>query len=132
MKPSIFTKIINGDIPCHKVYEDDVALAFMDIAPITPGMVVVVPKQQIPNLEDIADAQFQQLMLVVKKMMRALKKSFPGNSKIAVKVEGMDVADHAHVVLFPINSAADFNATPSTNVHQEELSTHAKLIRSNL
>jgi histidine triad (HIT) family protein len=111
MEPSIFSKIISGDIPCHKVYEDVHTFAFMDIKPIQPGMVVVVSKEQIDNFEDLPDDLFCAVMLTSKKIMHALRKTFPEKKKIAVKIEGLEVA-HAHTTVLPIDSGDDFAAKP--------------------
>lgn len=132
MQPSIFTKIINGDIPCHKVYEDELTFAFMDIYPIQPGMVVVVSKEQIDNFEDLPDEIYCAVMLTSKKIMHSLRKVFPANKKIAVKIEGLDVP-HAHATVFPIDSGEDFRADPPYgDPNHVELEQIAEKIRSNL
>lgn len=112
MEDSVFTKIIKGEIPCHKVHEDDLTIAFMDISPVQPGMVLVVPKSQVDNFEDLEDEHYSALWATVKQVARSLRANFPDKKKIAVQVEGLDVA-HAHVKLFPIDNAADFRALPS-------------------
>ena len=130
MEPSVFTRIINGEIPCHKVFEDELTIAFMDINPIQPGMVVVVAKQQIDNFEDLPDDLFCAVMLKTKKVMKALRKTFPDKKKIAVKIEGLDVP-HAHATVFPIDSGSDFTASPpSGDPNHEELAQLAEKIRS--
>jgi histidine triad (HIT) family protein len=132
MELSIFSKIINGDIPCYKVYEDEHTLAFMDIKPIQPGMVVVISKVQIDNFEDLPDDLFCAVMLTTKKVMHALRNTFPEKKKIAVKIEGLEVA-HAHTTVFPIDSADDFTAKPSAEgADHEQLSEVAEKIRSQL
>src|SRR5688572_12909047 len=68
MVDSVFTKIINGDIPSHKVYEDELVLAFMDINPVQPGMILVIPKKQIDHFTDLPDEDYQAVMAAVKKI----------------------------------------------------------------
>jgi histidine triad (HIT) family protein len=111
MQPTIFTKIINGEIPCHKVYEDDFTLAFMDIHPVQPGMVLVVTKVQIDSYLDLDDATYDALWRAVRFVGRKMVKLYPNKKKIAVQVEGLDVA-HVHVKLLPINTGAEFRAKP--------------------
>ena len=106
---TVFTKIIKGDLPSCKIYEDDRTMAFMDIAPIQPGMVVVVTKNQIDNIEDLPDEDYQALWFAVKKIIHQLRVVFPDKKKIGIQVEGFDVP-HAHVKLFPVNSGYEFRA----------------------
>ncbi len=132
MEPSIFTRIIQGEIPCHKVYEDDETMVFMDIHPIQTGMVVVIPKEQIDNFEDLPDELLTSVMKTTKKVMVALRKTFPNKAKIAIHVEGLDVP-HAHVVVYPIDSGDEFRAKPDdSEPNHEMLSQLAEKIRSNL
>ena len=77
MEESNFTKIIKGELPCHKVYEDDFAVAFMDIHPIQPGHVLVVPKSQVGSVWELSDDDYQALMTAVKKVGQKLKEAFP-------------------------------------------------------
>jgi len=111
MQDSIFTKIIRGEIPSHKVYEDDWTFAFLDIHPVQPGHLLVVPKQQIDHLWDLDDATYQHLMAIVKKLAVHLQQTM-GTERVAMQVVGVDVP-HAHVHLIPINSAADYRTKPS-------------------
>ncbi len=102
-EPSIFTKIINGEIPCHKVYEDDKTFAFLDIHPVQPGQVLVVPKKQIPFVWDLDDENYVALMSAVKKVGTKLREVFPEKDRVGVMIEGLDVADHVHVKVFPFS-----------------------------
>ncbi len=111
MQDSLFTKIINGEIPCHKVYEDEKTFAFMDIHPIQPGHVLVVTKTQIPNFYELTDDDYQALMTTVKKVAERLKREFPDKKRIAAIIEGLDV-DHVHVKLFPINTGEELRTLP--------------------
>lgn len=112
MHDSVFTKIIKGEIPSHKVYEDEKTLAFMDINPIQPGMVLVIPKVQIDHFMDLEDADYQALMATVKQVARKMREEFP-DKRVAVQIEGLDVP-HAHVKMFPFTTADEFRALPST------------------
>lgn len=95
---SIFTKIINGEIPCYKIYEDDHTLAFLDIHPDTPGHTLVIPKVEIDKIYDLGDADYQALMASVKKISRHMEQAL--GARILWKVVGTDVP-HAHVHLTP-------------------------------
>lgn len=111
-EPSIFTKIINGEIPCHKVYEDEQSLAFMDIHPIQPGQVLVVPKKQVPSIWELEEADYQALMTTVQKVGQRLRGLYTDAARIGVMIEGLDVADHAHVKVFPFSNAQEFRHAP--------------------
>ncbi len=108
---SVFTRIIKGEISGHKVYEDNKVLAIMDINPIQPGMVLVVPKKQIDHFMELPDDDYQVLMAVVKKIALKMREVFP-HKRVAVQIEGLDVP-HAHVKVFPFASAGEFRAIPS-------------------
>lgn len=111
MPDSIFTKIIKGEIPCHKVYEDDLTLAFLDIHPITPGHTLVISKKQIEFVWDLSDEDYQAVMATAKKVANRLQQVFTDKSRVALLVEGLDVA-HAHLKVFPFNSDAEFHNSP--------------------
>ncbi len=111
MQDSIFTKIIKGEIPSHKVYEDDQTIAFMDINPVQPGMVLVVSKRQVENFYELNDAEYQALMLSVKRVAERLKEVFPDKKRIAVQIEGLEVP-HVHVKVFPFDTPEEFHAQP--------------------
>jgi histidine triad (HIT) family protein len=132
MEKSVFSKIIAGEIPCHKVYEDSLTFAFMDIAPIQPGMVVLVVKQQIDQFEDIPELEAKAWIAAAQKIMKAMKRAFPTANRIGVRIEGFDVP-HAHAVLVPLVSPADFNAAPPKNgPDHDQLAQLAKKIRNEL
>jgi histidine triad (HIT) family protein len=111
MEDSVFTKIIKGEIPCHKVYEDDKTFAFLDIRPIQPGQVVIVPKKQIEFVWDLEDEDYIALMTAAKRVARRLHEAFPDKSRVAMHIEGLDVA-HAHLKVFPFNTDAEFHNHP--------------------
>lgn len=132
MEPSIFTRIINGEIPCHKVYEDDKTLAFMDIHPVQLGMVLVIPKEQIANVEDLPKDLYLAVMATVYKIIQAQRSVFPDKLKIAIQVEGFDV-QHMHVKLFPINNPQEFHASATTSEpNHDELEKIAEKLRKAL
>ncbi len=107
MEASIFTKIIRGEIPAHKVYEDAQTFAFLDIYPAQPGHTLVVPKKQVDRLEDLAHEDYQALMATVQKVMARQIEVLGLEYRACLKVEGFDVP-HAHVHVIPCRVAADF------------------------
>lgn len=107
MQQSIFTRIINGDIPAHKVYEDDKTLAFLDIHPAQPGHLLVVPKVQVDRLEDLLAEDYAALYTTVKKVMQRVVAVFGPEYRACLKLEGFDVP-HAHIHVIPCRTAADF------------------------
>jgi histidine triad (HIT) family protein len=113
MEESIFTKIIKGEIPCHKVYEDERTLAFLDIHPVQTGQVVVVPKVQRNFIWDLDHEDYLALMHTVQKTGQRLREIFTDKSRIGVMVEGMQTTDHAHVVLMPFNTSEEFRGEPN-------------------
>lgn len=104
---SIFSKIVNGEIPCYKVAEDDRYLAFLDIFPLVVGHVLVIPKAETDYLFDLDDLDYGGLMLFSKRIAIAIKKAIPCK-KIGVAVLGLEVP-HAHIHLVPLNSESDIN-----------------------
>lgn len=97
---SVFAKIINGEIPCYKIYEDDKTLAFLDINPETKGHTLVVPKKEVDKIYDLEDEDFDALMHTVKKLSHHLEAKL--GKRIVWKVVGTDVP-HAHVHLMPLD-----------------------------
>ena len=96
--PSIFTQIINGEIPSYKIYEDDKTFAFLDIHPESKGHTLVVPKKEVDKIYDLPDADYQALMATVKKLSQHMEKQL--GARTLWKVIGTDVP-HAHVHLMP-------------------------------
>lgn len=101
MKDSIFTKIIKGEIPCHKVYEDDKTIVFLDIYPSSAGHMLVVPKKQIEFVWDLDDEDYEAVMKTSKKMARRAREVM-GVKYVGIKVIGTDVP-HAHVHVIPFD-----------------------------
>jgi histidine triad (HIT) family protein len=112
MTESIFTKIINGTIPCYKVYEDDQTLAILDIYPIQPGQVLVFPKAQVGFVWQLEPDDYRALMDSVQKIGQRLQVVFPDKARIGVIIEGLDITDHAHVKVFPFDDDQEFRAIP--------------------
>ncbi|HET8884034.1 MAG TPA: HIT domain-containing protein [Candidatus Saccharimonadales bacterium] len=112
MEDSIFTKIINGEIPCHKIYEDDTVFAFLDIHPINSGHTLVIPKQQVEFLWDLDDATYQHVMAVAKKLALHMRATL-NVSYVGVQVVGVDVP-HTHVHLIPFNDVSEYHNVPDS------------------
>jgi histidine triad (HIT) family protein len=104
---SIFSKIVNGEIPAHKVAEDERFLAFLDINPLAKGHTLVIPKQEVDYLFDLNDELYADYFVFAKKVAVATKKVIPCE-KVGVAVVGLEVA-HAHIHLIPINDIYDID-----------------------
>ncbi len=104
---TIFSKIINGEIPCYKVAESNRFIAFLDIRPMARGHTLVVPKLEVDYLFDLEDDLIADMMVFAKKVAIAIKKVIPCN-RVGVAVLGMEVP-HAHLHLVPINKESDLN-----------------------
>lgn len=117
-EPTIFTKIINGEIPCHKVYEDDKTFAFLDIHPIQPGQTLVVPKTEVAFAWDLDDETYQALMATAKKVANRLKEVFPDKARVGMHIEGLDV-DHAHLKVFPFDTHEEFVYHPDMSAEPD-------------
>ena len=104
---TLFTKIVNGEIPCYKVAESDDFLAFLDIQPLTKGHVLVVPKVEVDYIFDIEDDLLGKMMIFSKQVARKIKLAYPCE-KVGITVIGLEVP-HAHIHLVPINSLVDMN-----------------------
>ena len=124
MADSIFTKIIKGEIPAYKIYEDDKTLAFLDIRPVQPGHTLVIPKKQIDHLWDLPDEDYQAVMAACKKVALHLRQEL-GVARVGVKVMGEEVP-HAHVQLIPFDTIAQYNARPNDKPDQNGMAELAK------
>ena len=100
--PSVFTKIINKEIPCYKIYEDDKTIAFLDINPESKGHTLVVPKNEVDKIYDLPDEDYEALMKTVKKLSQNMEEKL--GTRTLWKVIGTDVP-HAHVHLLPYDEA---------------------------
>ena len=99
---SIFSKIISGEIPSHKIYEDQLTFAFLDINPVQEGHVLVVPKVEVDNLFDLDEQNYQAVMNTVKKVAQRIQTVIKPR-RVGIHVEGFDIP-HAHVHVIPINN----------------------------
>lgn len=116
---SIFTRIINGEIPCYKIAEDDNYFAFLDINPLAKGHTLVVPKKEVDYLFDVDDATLAEMMVFAKKVARAIDKAIPCK-RVGVAVLGLEVP-HAHIHLVPINGGFDIEfSKPKLKLTPEE------------
>ena len=106
--PSIFTKIIQGEIPCYKIYEDDKTFAFLDIHPESKGHVLVIPKNEVDKIYDLPDEDYKALMSTVKKLSTHMEKVL--GQRTLWKVVGTDVP-HAHVHLMPLDETWQYGRT---------------------
>lgn len=127
---SIFTKIVNGEIPSYKVAEDDNFLAFLDVNPNAEGHTLCIPKQEIDKLFDLDDPLYLGLMQFSKKVAIALEKTVPCK-RIGMSVIGLEVP-HAHVHLIPINEMEDIRFQKKITLSQEEFAALALKIQGNL
>ena len=121
---SIFTKIINGEIPAHKVAETSEFLAFLDISPLREGHVLVIPKKEVDYIFDIEDELYVSMMIFAKIVAGGIKKAIPCN-RVGVAVVGLEVP-HAHIHLIPIDKISDMDfGKKKLNPTTEELSATA-------
>jgi histidine triad (HIT) family protein len=128
---TIFTKIIKGEIPCHKIAEDERFLAFLDINPTAEGHTLVIPKVEIDYLFNLDDETYTGLMLFAKRLAPAIAKAVPC-LRIGVAVIGLEVP-HTHIHLVPLNTMSDINfSKPKLKPSQEELVQVAERIKKNL
>ena len=128
MPDSIFTKIIKGEIPCYKIAEDDLFIAFLDVFPIKKGHTLVVPKVQIDYLFDLNDSLLSDLMLFAKKVALKMERAIPCE-RIGVAVIGLEVP-HAHIHLVPLDTVGDIDfGQPKLQLSTEEMAEIADSIR---
>lgn len=126
---TIFSKIISGEIPCHKIAENDDFLAFLDIMPLRKGHALVIPKKETDYIFDMDDAELAAMMIFAKSVSHKIKKVFPCR-KIGVTVIGLEVP-HAHIHLIPINGIADMNfSQEKLSLSQDELAQIAQDIQN--
>jgi len=124
---SVFSKIIDGEIPCFKVAENESFLAFLDINPLQKGHVLVIPKVEVDYLFDLEDDILANLMIFSKNVAKKIKKVFPCD-KVGLTVIGLEVP-HAHVHLVPMNKMNDMNfSNHKLDLSSDELRSIAELI----
>lgn len=115
---SIFTKIINGEIPCYKVAEDDCFIAFLDINPNAKGHTLCVPKEEVNKIFDLSEETYMALMKFSRKVAHALEKVVPCN-RIGMSVIGLEVP-HVHVHLIPLNEMKEMTFSHKVKLTHEE------------
>ncbi|MBI5914864.1 MAG: HIT family protein [Bacteroidetes bacterium] len=127
---SIFTKIVNGEIPCHKVAESEEFLAFLDISPVARGHTLVIPKKEVDYLFDVDDNTLAGLMVFAKKVAKALDATIECK-RVGVMVVGTEVP-HAHVHLIPFQRESQVSVTsPKLKFSNEEMAEIASALRAN-
>ena len=127
---SIFTKIVNGEIPCYKIAEDANFLAFLDVNPNAKGHILCIPKQEIDQLFEIDDELYLGLMQFSKKIANALQKTVPCK-RIGMAAIGLEVP-HAHIHLIPLNEMDEMRFQNKVTMSKDEFEVLAKEIQSNL
>ncbi|NMB51989.1 MAG: HIT family protein [Bacteroidales bacterium] len=128
---TIFTRIINGEIPCYKIAENERCFAFLDINPLKKGHTLVVPKQETDYIYDLDDDYLAGLFVFSKKVAGAIKAAYPCN-RIGIAVLGLEVP-HAHIHLVPMDSLEDINfRNPKLKLSPEEFSEIAERIRAKI
>ena len=127
---SIFTKIIRGELPCHKIDETDDCFAFLDINPNSKGHTLCILKKEIDYIFDLSSEDYQKLMNFSRKIAIALKKSV-NCKRIALSVVGLEVP-HVHVHLIPLESMSDMNFGRSIKLDDNEFKSIVEKIKSNL
>lgn len=124
---SIFSRIVNGEIPAYKVAEDEHFLAFLDINPLAEGHTLVIPKREVDYIFDIEDPLYAEYFVFAKKVAKAIKAVIPC-SKVGIAVIGLEVA-HAHIHLIPINSIYDIDfSKPKLKLSADKLKAIADSI----
>jgi histidine triad (HIT) family protein len=127
---TIFTKIINGEIPAYKITEDDNFIAFLDVNPNAKGHTLCIPKQEINKIFDMDEELYLGLMKFSRKVAIALEKTVPCK-RVGVAVVGLEVP-HAHVHLIPLNEMNEMRFVNKVKLEKEEFEELAKAIASNL
>lgn len=123
---SIFTQIMQGKLPGHFVWEDDIAVAIMTIQPLKPGHILVIPREEIDHWDDLSPEQISHLMQVSQTLTRALKKVF-NPERVGMVIAGLEVP-HTHIHLFPVNQLSDFDFSKARMAESSELAELAEKI----
>ncbi len=128
---TIFSKIVNGEIPAYKIADDENYLAFLDVFPLKPGHALVIPKLENDYIFDLDDAQLAGLMVFAKKVAKGIRKVIPCK-RIGVAVIGLEVP-HTHIHLIPMEHVGDMNfANPKMKIAPEEMQIIADKIRAQI
>ncbi len=121
---SVFTKIIQGELPCYKIYEDERTFAFLDIEPEAPGHTLVIPKAEVDKVYDLSDEDYQAVWATVKMLAKHFEEVL--GERTMIKVVGTDVP-HAHVHVLPVNE--NWAGDPRLKMTPEEMGAMAKKLR---
>jgi len=125
---TLFSRIVSGEIPCHRVAENEKFLAFLDISPLQKGHTLVIPKQEVDNIFDLDDKSLGEMMVFAKSISHHIKQNFHCK-KVGVAVIGLEVP-HAHIHLIPINKMSDMDfSQPKLRLSAEELEAIALKLR---
>ncbi len=128
---TIFTKIIKGDIPSYKIYEDSQFYAFLDISPLTKGHTLLIPKEEVDYIFDVGDTTLSEMILVAKKIAHAIEKAIDCN-RVGLMVIGLEVP-HAHIHLIPIHNEGDMDlSNDRVELSKDQFERIAKDINSYL
>ena len=128
--PSIFTKIINGEIPCYKIAEDENNFAFLDINPNSKGHTLCIPKKEVDRIFDLDETTYMGLMAFSRKIGQAIEAAIPCN-RVGITVIGLEVP-HVHVHLIPLHSMADATFQKKETLSAEEFEEIAEAIRAKI
>ena len=127
---SLFTKIINGEIPCYKIAETETCLAFLDINPNAPGHTLCIPKREVDKIFDLTDAEYLYLMKFSKQVANALEQAVPCK-RIGMAVIGLEVP-HVHVHLIPLRDMQDIRFVNKETLTPNEFEEIAKKVREKI
>jgi len=127
MENCVFCKIVKGELPCYKIWENERFLAFLDINPVSPGHTVLIPKKHINYIFDLEEPLYSEMFKIVKELSKALKQAV-GSKKVGLAIEGIFIP-HAHIHLIPVNKENDLNPTMAKKGDPKELFRIAKDIR---
>jgi len=127
---TIFSRIINKEIPAYIIEENDKFIAFLDVFPVQEGHTLVVPKREVDDYFDLSDSEISEMTVFAKKIAKAIKKSF-SCIKVGVCVVGLEVP-HAHVHLIPINSMRDMNFNNKLKINPERMNEIKNMIIKDL
>jgi len=127
MENCIFCKIVKGELPCYKIWENEKFLAFLDINPVSLGHTILVPKKHIDYIFDLKEPLYSEIFKIAKKLSKAIQQAV-GSKKIGLAIEGIFI-HHAHIHLIPVNKGNDLNPTKAKKGDPRELLKIAESIR---
>ncbi|MEQ5803207.1 HIT family protein [Halomonas sp. H10-9-1] len=127
---SIFTRIMQGEIPGHFVYEDDQCVVIMTIQPMKPGHVLVIPREEVDHWDDLPEPLYQHLMTVSRRLAKAIKKAFPCQ-RVGMLIVGLEVP-HVHVHLMPLDAMSDIQVENLPMAEPADLAAAAEKLRAAL